>query len=628
VRAGLLPVLVAALLLVPSSDAVGAGGAPAQAPVALPGVSVQGPQLLLNGVPWSPRGVQIVGLVAPDDALSGKYIDAHAHFGAAELRQAVADGADTVRFQVSEFGLDPDNTLYSPAYVQEIESAVATARSLGLTAIISVQAEPPAGESPRCPLPDAGTENVWEELAPLFADDPGVIFELYNEPAIHATASGWQLWLNGGPVSQANGFSCEAVGMQTLIDVIRDEDADNVIIVPGLNGEQTLAGMPALVDPADSVDPQLAYGIHYPSPTGAIPEWNREFGALSDRVPVIVTEWDENSTASCASDAPTMSPFLLDYLASKQIGIVGFAFDLPGTIIADWSYTPTSYDDFPCGTPGGGPGQLLFGEFAGMAQAQSPAGVTAWILGAHLLQDVDALAPSIARHLFDTPRTFVTGASAASLNQLSVPAALPTVSFTSEAALADAVGSGSLPGGTRAVIFDDEDSKLTPRAEQLHPARFYSRAAQVAHRAGLLLIASPATNLVAAIAPRTPNSRQYAEFLKLRIAAAAARYADVFEIQAQVAAMDQSTYASFVQLAGAQAAAAHPGVELLGEITTNNAQGTKQAAKSLENAVLATRSFVSGYWLTDPGPGEQCSSCSASPGVATTFLRELSSSGN
>ena len=52
--------------------AVAPRGAAAASPVAPVSISVQGSQLLRNGVPWVPRGVQIVGLVAPDGALSGK----------------------------------------------------------------------------------------------------------------------------------------------------------------------------------------------------------------------------------------------------------------------------------------------------------------------------------------------------------------------------------------------------------------------------------------------------------------------------------------------------------------------------------------------------------------------------
>ncbi|HWE12646.1 MAG TPA: hypothetical protein VG365_03995, partial [Solirubrobacteraceae bacterium] len=93
------------LMMVAVGVGVGVAAALAEAPAPAaastpPVISVQGPQLLRNSVPWVPRGVQIVGLVAPDGALSGKYVPAHAHFGAAELQAALADHTDVVRFQV------------------------------------------------------------------------------------------------------------------------------------------------------------------------------------------------------------------------------------------------------------------------------------------------------------------------------------------------------------------------------------------------------------------------------------------------------------------------------------------------------------------------------------------------
>ena len=126
--------------------------------------------------------------------------------------------------------------------------------------------------------------------------------------------------------------------------------------------------MPRLADPASPADPQLAYGIRYPPLTAGWPAWQHEFGAASAQVPVIVTEWNADSARSCAPVAPIAAPMLLSYLASKRIGIVGFAFDMPGTIIRNWSYVPTSYNGFQCGIPGGGPGQLLFARFAAQAR--------------------------------------------------------------------------------------------------------------------------------------------------------------------------------------------------------------------------------------------------------------------
>jgi len=330
-------------------------------------VSVRGRWLLRGGAIFVPRGVQIVGLVAPDPALTGHYVEAHRHFNVAELRRAVDDHVDTIRFQVSQYGLDPQDSLYSSAYVQEVVNAVRMARQLGLAVIVSVQAEPPAGRDHRCPLPDEGTLRVWEHLAGAFRADRGVLFELYNEPAVPPSALGWTLWKNGGRVIDSTGF-CHAVGMQGLINAIRARGARNVIVVPAADMERTIAGMPSLIDPASPADPQLAYGIHYPPLTAGWPAWREMFGAASAWVPIIVTEWNADSTAAgCLPAAPVAAPVLLNYLASRHIGVVGFAFDMPGTIVRNWSYVPTSYRGFQCGVPGGGPGQLLFTRFAAQA---------------------------------------------------------------------------------------------------------------------------------------------------------------------------------------------------------------------------------------------------------------------
>jgi hypothetical protein len=537
VRARPLLVLIAAVWGLALAGAATAPAATAAGPAGTGTgtgtVSVQGNQLLHNGVPWVPRGVQIVGLVAPDGALSGKYIPAHAHFGAAELQAAVADHADVVRFQVSEFGLDPEGPLYSPGYVQEVVSGVQTARALGLAVIVSLQAEPPAGEPTRCPLPDGGAERAWTALAAAFAGDSGVMFELYNEPAIAPTATDWALWRDGGEVIFPNG-SCSAVGMQTLVDEIRGVAPANVIIVPGLAGEQALSGVPPISDPADPGDPQLAYGVHYPSLIKGVTAWERAFGRVSARVPVILTEWDANGTTNCLANAPAAAQLLLDYLASKRIGLVGFAFDLPGTIVADWSYTPTKYTGFACGDPASGPGQVLFARYGAEAQAGDGAQADpgpGWVVSTADLTHLHAAAPGVTAHFFNTPRTFVTGSGRVgtmSLAALGMPTAVPSQSFASAGALIGAVDAGRLRPGTRAVVYAAAHARSTPVAEQHHLARYYRLAGQAAHAHGLLFIAAPAANLVSALAPHTPAARQDAAFVRLRIAAQAAPYADVY----------------------------------------------------------------------------------------------------
>ncbi len=591
-----------------------------------PAISVEGSRLLRNGAPWTPRGVQIVGLVAPDNALRGKYVAAHAQFGPGELGAAVADHADLVRFQVSEFGLDPQGPLYSPAYVQEVVGAVQEARSLGLAVIVSLQAQPPAGEPERCGLPDAGAERAWNNIAPMFAGDRGVMFELYNEPGVAATPAGWIQWRSGGLVIYPGG-SCLAIGMQALISDIRTRAPDNVLIVPGLAAEQSLAGRYPLTDPAHRRDPQLAYGVHYPTLSRGSTAWDQMFGNASASVPVIVTEFNGNSTTNCVPNTPAVAQLLMNYLVSKQIGIVGFAFDLPGTIVQDSSYTPSTFVGFACGVPGGGTGQLLFGDFAAEAQAgdgTQPDPAPAWIVSGGVLNRLATLDRSTALHFFNTPRTFVTGTTPASLAALGMGTAVAAASFTNETNLAAALTDNAVAPGTGAVVYAPRDTRATPLVQQRHLAQYYRQAAEIAHQHGMLLIAAPALGLAAAQAPSTPEANQPAAFLRLRIAATAAQYADVFAAPAAPTAQPYpASFASFARTAAAQAARAHPSVELLAGLTAA-AKPSRTAANALFDDYLGTRLQVSGYALDDRGPANPCAGCArAASDTGLTFLRRL-----
>jgi hypothetical protein len=352
------------------------------------------------------------------------------------------------------------------------------------------------------------------------------------------------------------------------VDEIRADGAGNVIVVPGLNGEKTLSGMPGLADPANPTDPQIAFGIHYPSLTGGLSAWNRAFGRTAQQEPVIVTEWNANAITNCLPQAPTLAPRLLDYLVLHHIGVVGFALDLPGTIVSDWSGDATTYTGFACGNPADGPGQLLFSDFAAEARAESnstPALPSAWILSAGALRRLEAEGGPSVSAVLDTPLTYVTGAGSGTLGALSTPTAVPTMSFRNEATLAAAINRGSLRTGTAAVVLQLGNSAQTPRAEQRDPGRYYRAAAGVAHAHGLALIAAPSLGLVKALSPRTPPALRPQAFLRLGVPALAARYADVYANAILIGAAAAAE--------AAQAARANPAVARVGfvnEALTNS----------------------------------------------------------
>jgi endoglucanase len=612
----------ALLLAATALLAVGAAGASAKnlrrtpavaAPLSTSGIYVQGSHLMQNGGLFVPRGVQITGLVAPDADLAGKYIAANQHFGAAEIAQAVADHANLIRFQVSEFGLNPSDPLYSAHYVAEVESGIALARAAGLDVIISLQSETPAGNETRCPLDDAGAATDWQELAQAYAGDDDVMFELYNEPGLPNSAANWALWANGGVISNGAGGQCTAVGVQSLVDEIRGLGADNVIILPGLAGEQTLAGVPAITDPADPGDPQLAYGIHYPNLNQTSDDWDAEFGNLAERVPVIVTEWQANGTTNCVPDAPRAAPLLLTYLALKQIGVVGFAFDLPGTIIADYQYDPTTYAGFSCGSFTGGAGQLLFGDFAGEAQAVGGTGASpaSWLLSAPELAQVQALDPAVADQAFDTPRTFVLGASNATLAASGLGSATPAEAFTSLTTLSQALASGTVFPGTEAVVLDLGPG--SPVSQQRHAKQTFEQAAVTAHHDGYLFIAAPQIGLVHTLEPKARASWRNFDFIRRNLAGVAARYADAVVLPFGSTQKRTVGYTDLTRAAVEQANQARPGVQIIGGLSVGSRSTASAAA--LVAAAHATGGYVTGYSLS----GQSAAGASSSVGL----LQEL-----
>src|SRR5579859_3361821 len=103
----------------------------------------------------------------------------------------------------------------------------------------------------------AHSPDFWRGIANAFAGDLGVLFDLYNEPAINdgnrtSTACDgeacWQCWRDGcslktdveDPRTEHRGRKIRSVtwqtaGMQELVDAVRGTGAKNVVLAGGLN---------------------------------------------------------------------------------------------------------------------------------------------------------------------------------------------------------------------------------------------------------------------------------------------------------------------------------------------------------------------------------------------------------
>ncbi len=314
-------------------------------------ISVDGATLLRNQRPWVAKGVNIIGRLTPASKVGGKFKEAREQFGAAELQDIKRFGADTIRFQVSQGGSNPQSSIYSPDYVREVSEAVQLARQAGFNVIVSLQAEPPSGLN-ESGMPNEKAQQAWRQLAPLFAKDRGVMLELFNEPSP-----------KGPDAAQTHDWSTWAAAMQPLVKEVRDLGATNVLILDGLLWARSLEGAPELADPLH----QLAYAIH-PYRVWRLQDkhaWDENFGDLAARRPVLATEWNAlSSWKTCKEDTPQYAETMLKYLRSKHIGLVLWAYDFPGAVIQKSGGDPTTFEGFHCGPDTDfGPGGLVSSEF-------------------------------------------------------------------------------------------------------------------------------------------------------------------------------------------------------------------------------------------------------------------------
>ncbi len=139
------------------------------------------------------------------------------------------------------------------AYQSAITQYVSLLHQYGMVAILDLSvlnvAVPDAMSV--LPMPDsADTPAFWTSVATTFEGDPGVVFDLYNEPNPgssgsypYDTTADWNCWLDGCTIPW-HGSSYAAVGMQSLVQTVRATGATQPILLGsvdwsgdyGLNG--------------------------------------------------------------------------------------------------------------------------------------------------------------------------------------------------------------------------------------------------------------------------------------------------------------------------------------------------------------------------------------------------------
>lgn len=204
-------------------------------------------------------------------------------------------------------------------------------------------------------LPDRNSIVFWTDCAPRFADNPAVLFDLYNEPA----RIDWDQWYKGGPITETDHktratLSYDSVGLPALAAAIRATGAKNVIVAGGINWAYELEGIPGGREIKDPTGRGVVYAVHpYPHKYEhlgweTLAQWAARMEKFAAKLPLIVTEFGSDSHSWPTPKEWQMTDEkwnreMLRTLEAHQWNWTAWDFhdSARPCLIADWSYTPT-----------------------------------------------------------------------------------------------------------------------------------------------------------------------------------------------------------------------------------------------------------------------------------------------
>jgi endoglucanase len=197
-------------------------------------------------------------------------------------------------------------------------------------------------------MPDSNSVAFWTDFAPVYANNPAVLFDLYNEP--HNVT--WDEWLKGGRITDTPngrragpGKTYDAVGMQQMLDTVRATGAKNVIVAGGLDWAYDFSGILEGRQLSDPTGYGVIYANHcYDNKKDSVDAWIAKMEKASARLPVIVTEFGGMSGPSRVVHWDNWLLHVLQAIDDHQWSYT--AWDLhpsagPTLITRGWSYTPS-----------------------------------------------------------------------------------------------------------------------------------------------------------------------------------------------------------------------------------------------------------------------------------------------
>jgi len=280
-------------------------------------------------------------------------------------------GANTVRLPLSEgFWLNgaPTYPCSASQYQNTVKQVVDTLTALKLNVVLDLQWTDAAGQSGQGGGPwamaDADSIVFWQQVAPIYKSYPNVLFEAYNEP--HPGT--WACWTGGCPITNDSGYSddCQCiksfsypgVGMQALVNAIRNTGANNLVLVGGMQWGYDLSQL----DTYKLSGANLVYDTHPYPYTDKLPNtWDNAFGIPSRTYPVVSAESGEYD---CESNYMNQ---LLSYYDAHHMGWMGFSWAMRGNTCS-YPLLVTDYN----GTPSAGYGLAIYQHLHRYAPTSAP----------------------------------------------------------------------------------------------------------------------------------------------------------------------------------------------------------------------------------------------------------------
>ncbi len=279
--------------------------------------------------------------------------------------------ANAIRLPLNEHcwlglhGIDP--RFSGDEYRAAIARFVRELRARGLYVILDLHWAAPAEIIADNQLPMADAEyapDFWKSVATVFANDSGVLFDLFNEPFLDtalctnghgASIDSWACLRDGCTVTVQVGegatgqtatsaLTYKTAGTQSLVDAVRETGARNVVLVGGLSYSSDLSRWLEHA-PKDPIG-QIAASLHLYNFSNCTDDecFSRRFDKIAESVPLVAGEIGENDCGH---------KFVDDYMTwADRTGVsyLGWAWNpwdckKGPALIASWDGTPTTYGE-------------------------------------------------------------------------------------------------------------------------------------------------------------------------------------------------------------------------------------------------------------------------------------------